>query len=168
MLKSKITNLQTLVIWVCQTTLNIFPHWISKPCIRKHKNHSKASSGAGRFAQNLRACKKSRYNVQNCKSGRHNRCHTFRRCNSQHKPTSTNIPYNGLKVKGKKNGKTRTPSPYWRNQMLCAINFCQDNALCGSTKMKPPFLPFDEPNLCNSYIFMDPEYSDRFCHRFLG
>jgi len=25
--------------------------------------------------------------------------------------------------------------------------------------MKPPFLPFDEPNLCNDYISMDPEYS---------
>ena len=67
-LKKKITSLQTSVIRVCQTTLHIFPHWISKPCIRKHKNHSKASSGAGRFAQNLCAYKKSQYNVWNCKS----------------------------------------------------------------------------------------------------
>ena len=33
-------------------------------------------------------------------------------------------------------------------------------------KMNPPFLSFDEPNLCNHYIFMDPEYSDRFCSFF--
>ena len=31
--------------------LNIYPHWISKPCIQKHKNHSKASNGTGKFAQ---------------------------------------------------------------------------------------------------------------------
>ena len=47
--------------------------------------------------------------------------------------------------------------------MLRAIKFCQDTSLRGSTRMKPPFLPFDEPNLCNAYIFMDPKYSDRFC-----
>ena len=39
LLKKKFTSLRTLVIKVCQTTLNIFPHWIYKPRIRKHKNH---------------------------------------------------------------------------------------------------------------------------------
>ena len=29
--------------------------------------------------------------------------------------------------------------------------------------MKPPFPPFDEPNLCTNYILKDPEYIDRFC-----
>ena len=77
------------------------------PCIRKHKNHSKASSGAGRFVQNIRAYKKSQHNVCNCKLVRHNQLHTFWRRNSQHKPTLTKISYNGLKVKGKKNGKTK-------------------------------------------------------------
>ena len=86
-LKKKVKSLRTSVIWVYQTTLNIFPHWISKPRIRKHKSHSKASSGARKVAQNLCACKKSQYNVRNCKSGRHNRRHTFRCCNSQYKPT---------------------------------------------------------------------------------
>ena len=51
--------------------------------------------------------------------------------------------------------------------MLCAINLCYDTSLHESTRMKPPFLPFDEPNLYNDYIFMDPEYSDCFCHCFL-
>ena len=76
-LKKKITSLRILVIQVCRTTLNIFPHWIYKPRIRKHKNHSKVNSGAGRFAQNLLACKKPHYNVCNCKSGRHNQGKTF-------------------------------------------------------------------------------------------
>ena len=29
--------------------------------------------------------------------------------------------------------------------------------------MIPTFLPFDEPNLFNDYIFMNPEYNDRLC-----
>ena len=97
--KKKITSLQTLVIWVCQLTLNIFPQWISKPHIQKHKNHSKASNGARRFAHTLR----SQYNVWNCRSGRHNQRHTFGRHNTQYKPSLTNIPYYGLKLlKGEK------------------------------------------------------------------
>ena len=101
--------------------MNIFPHRISKPCIRKHKNHSKTSSGAERFAQNPCACKKSQYDVRNCKSGRHNRRHTFKRCNSQYKPKSTNIPYYGFKVKGRKKENTKTPSPCQQNRMLHTI-----------------------------------------------
>ena len=158
-MKKKITGLRTSVIRVCWTILNIFPHWISKPCFQKHKNHSKASSSAGRFAQSLCACKKSRYNVQICKSGINNQCHTFRRHKSQYKPTSTNIPHYGLKVKGRKNRKTKPSSPCRRNWMLHAINHCQTTSLWESTRIKPLFPPFDEPNLCNDYIFIDSEYN---------
>ena len=55
--KKNITHLGTLIVWVCQSTLNVFPQWISKPWIRKPKNHRKSNRGAGRFAQNLRAYK---------------------------------------------------------------------------------------------------------------
>ena len=53
--------------------------------------------------------------------------------------------------------------------MFCVINLCQNAYLRGSTEMKPPFLPFDEPNQCNDYILRDSEYIDRFyinfpCH----
>ena len=34
--------------------------------------------------------------------------------------------------------------------------------------MEQPFLPFDEPNLWNDFIFMGLEYSDHFCHCFLN
>ena len=51
--------------------------------------------------------------------------------------------------------------------MLHAINLCQDTTLCGSTKMKQPFLPFNKPNLCNDYILRDSEYIDRSCINFL-
>ena len=124
--KKNMTHLGTLIVQVCRSTLNIFPQWISKPQIRKPKNHRKSSSGAGRFAQNLRTCKKSHYDIRNCKSGRHNRRHTFKRHRSRYKSISTNIPYNALMVKGKKRGNTKPPSPCRRNWMLRALNHRQD------------------------------------------
>ena len=51
--------------------------------------------------------------------------------------------------------------------MICAINRRQDASLYESTNMKPPFLPFDEPNLCNNFILMDLENIDRSCINFL-
>ena len=92
---------------VSQSALDVFPWWISKPQIQKRKFHSTTSKGAGRFAHILRACKKSQYNVHNYKSWRHNRRHTFRHYNMQYKPSLTNIPYYGLKLKEKKNRKTK-------------------------------------------------------------
>ena len=102
--------------------------WISKPCIRKHKNHSKTSNGAGRFAHILCACEKSQYNVCNCKPGRHNQCRIFRRHNTQPKPSLTNIPYYGLKAKERKNRKnrqTKTASSCQQILMIRALNLCQ-------------------------------------------
>ena len=146
--------------------MDIFLHWISKPCIRKHKNHSKTSSGVKRFVQNLRACKKSQYNVQNWKSWRHSRRHTFRCHKSRNKPESTNISHYGLKVKERKkerkNGKTKTPSHRQWNRMLHAIKHRQNTSVWNSIRIVPPFLPFDGLNLCNDYMFMDSEYNDRY------
>ena len=80
--------------------------------------------------------------------------------------TSIDISYSCLKVKGRNKGKTKIPSPCRCNQMICAINLCQDVTLCRPTKIKAPFVPFDEPNLCNDYILRDLEYIDRFCINF--
>ena len=71
------------------------------------KNHSTTSKDAGRFAHILRACKKSQYNVHNCKSRRHNQRHTFWHHNARYKPSLTNIPYYSLKVKERKDRKTK-------------------------------------------------------------
>ena len=145
-LKKKITSLQTSVIRISLTTLNIFSHWISKPCIRKYKNHSKASSSAGRFAQNLKACKKSQYNINNCKSERHNQHHTFKCRNSKYESASTTIPSYGLKVKGIKNRKTKPLFPRRQKRMLNAIKHREDISLQNYIRIEPPFLPFNEPN----------------------
>ena len=47
--------------------------------------------------------------------------------------------------------------------MIHAINHCQNTSFWESTKMEPPFLPFDAPNLCNDYIFMNLEYGNPLC-----
>ena len=173
MLKNKFTILGTSVNRVCDTALSIFPHWISKPYIRKHKNHSKANSGVGRLSRNLGECKNSWFIVRNCKSGQQNQRHTFRRRRLQHKMTLTNIPSTGLKVKSRKKGNTKIPSPRRRIWIMCAINLCQDASLHESTKMKPPLLFFDESTLFNDYILIDTEYIDCFyinfpCHYVLN
>ena len=118
--------------------MNVFPHWIIKPSIQKHKNHSKTSSGAGRFAQNLCVCKKTQYNVWNCNSGRHDQRHTFRRRNSRYRPKSTNIPYYGLKVKARKKENT-TPSPCQQYRMVHAIKHHHNTFLWNFTTILPPF-----------------------------
>ena len=71
-----------------------------------------------------------------------------------------------MKVKGRNKDKTKVPSPCRQNQILCAINLCQDTTCHKSTKMKPPVLPSDEPDLCNDCILKDPEYIDCFCINF--
>mmetsp|Transcript_24375 Transcript_24375/g.27269 ORF Transcript_24375/g.27269 Transcript_24375/m.27269 type:complete len:85 (-) Transcript_24375:324-578(-) len=50
--------------------------------------------------------------------------------------------------------------------MLHAIKHRHNTSLRNSTRMVPPFLPFYELNLCNDYIFFDPEYVDQL--RFLS
>ena len=47
--------------------------------------------------------------------------------------------------------------------MLHVIKHRQDISLKNSTRIEPPFLPFDEPNSCNDCIFMDQKYNDQLC-----
>ena len=101
----------------------------------------------------------SRYNIPNSKSGRHNQRHTFRCCNSQHKPISTNIPYNGLMVKGRKSGNTTAPSPCRQNWILYVLNLCQDIPFHGSTKLKS-LLRFDKLDIGNNHLLTDSGYDN--------
>ena len=161
--KKNITHLGTSIVRVCQSTLNIFSQWISKPRIRKPKYHRKSSSGAERFAQNLCACKKSQYDVQNCKSGRHNRRHTFKCHRSQYKPISTNISYNGLMVKGRKRGNiTKPSSPCRQDWMLHSLNHRQDITARENTKLKSSLLPFEELIMDNNDLSTQSEYDNCF------
>ena len=68
----------------------------------QYNKQQATSKSTGEFAHILCACKKSQYNVRNCKSGRHNRRHTFQHHNTRYKPSLTNIQYYDLKVKEKR------------------------------------------------------------------
>ena len=97
----KVTQLSTSIVQVFQSALTIIPEWISKPRIKKSFKQQKTSNGAGRFTVNLRKCKYSDYDVQNCKSGRHNRRHSFKRHSSLHRPCLPNNTYKTLTVEGR-------------------------------------------------------------------
>ena len=45
--------------------------------------------------------------------------------------------------------------------MLHAIKHRHNTSPWNSTRMLPPFLCFDEPNLCNDYIFMNSKYNNQ-------
>ena len=80
---------------------------------------------------------------------------------SRYERSLTSIQYYDFKIKGRKNGKTKHPSPRRQNRMLHAITHFQDISLQKFTRMEPPFLPFDKPNLYNDCIFMNPECDNR-------
>ena len=121
--KKKVTHLGSSIVQFFRSTLNVIPQWISKPRIKKSFKHWKASSGAGQFALSLRICKNSHYNVQNCKSGRHNQRHSSKQHRPLYKPVPSNITYEGLKVKGRK-GYT-FPLPCRQTRMLRTTIRCQ-------------------------------------------
>ena len=73
----------------------------------------------------------------------------------------TNIPYHGLRIKGRKNGETKLQYPCSQNQMLHTIEHRQNISFWKSTRMKPPFLPFDVPSSCNNCIFMNQKYNNQ-------
>ena len=70
--KTVVYVFETLSEVVTSTPIAIY-NWINKPRIRYTKKHCKTSNGSGKFSHNLRTSKKSCYNEQNCKSGRHGR-----------------------------------------------------------------------------------------------
>ena len=85
---------------------------------------------------------------------------------SWHKTITANMPNLGMEVKGRHKGEIKFPSPCRRNQMLCAIHRCQNANRQEHTKISQPFLPYDEPDLCNDYISKELGYNDRFCINF--
>ena len=157
--KKKVTHLGSSIVQVFQSTLNIIPQWISKPLrIEKSFKHRKASSGAGQFALSLLICKNSHYDVRNYKSGRHNRRHSFKQHRPQYKPIPSNITYDGLKVKGRK--EYTTPSPRRQIRMLHATICCQDDIIRRSTRFKSSLLHFNELDLNINHLSTNSEYND--------
>ena len=109
-----ITTVYSLVKHVCNIAWDILPDWEFAPRIHWVKKRHKSSHGAGKFSINLRASKNLSYNDCNCKSGQHNRQHSFTRripwkiCGDT---KSTKIPFNDFKVKTTGNDKVKFKFP---------------------------------------------------------
>ena len=76
------------------------------------------------------------------------------------------MPYLGLNVKTRNKGETKLLSPCRHNRMVYAVNCRQDASCQEPIDVKQPFLPYDDPDLCNDYIFKDLGCIDRFCINF--
>ena len=74
-----INAVQVLIQHVYDIASDILPVWEFTPRIHWVKKRSKSSHGAGKFSIKLRASKNPSYNNRNCKSGQHNRRHSFTR-----------------------------------------------------------------------------------------
>ena len=107
---------------------------------------------------NLRKCKYSHYNVQNCKSGRHNKHHSFKRHRLRHKPCPSNITYDRLTVKGRKG--YISPSPRRKTWMLRANICCQDDSIRQSTRFKPSLLHFTKFDMNNNHLSVNSTHND--------
>ena len=79
---------------------------------------------------------------------------------SQTKRATTNNSNQDLKIKGRKLGTFKSPSPRRLNRMLRAIN-CQENRQDMNDK-EDYSLSYDKPDLCNDYISMEQDKADRF------
>ena len=69
-------------------------------------------------------------------------------------------------IKRKESGNTKDPSPRRRNWMLRALNLCQDATLCGSTKMKPSLLHFDELVIGKNHLSTNSGSDNHSCINF--
>ena len=156
---------------VCDIALDILPEWKFTPRIHWVKKRSKSSHGAGKFSIKLRASKNLSYNNCNCKSGRHNRRHSF----TQRIPwkiradtKSQTVPCKDFKVKTSGNNKVKFkfPPPRRQARMDCALYRRQVATHLASLQANQHILPYDEPDLCNDYISRDADYNDCFTINF--
>ena len=116
-------RLHSSIDYVCEIVLPHLCDWKCTPTLCRDKNQDKTSHGAGKFSKKLRNSKNSCYNERNCKSGKHNRRHSFLR----YKPLKTRQDVNvtslpDLKVKTRSVGETKYPSPRRRDRMIQAIH----------------------------------------------
>ena len=90
---------------------NAISNWIYKPCIQYTRKEGETSNGSGKFSHNLCANKKSCYNKQNFKAGRHGHQHIFMKDKPQTKRTTANNLNSDLKIKGGNLGTFKSLPP---------------------------------------------------------
>ena len=163
--KKKVTHLCTSIVQVFWSTLNIIPEWVSNSQIKKSFKHRKASNVAGQFAINLRKCKYSDYNLRNCKSGRHNKRHSFKRHSLRHKPCPPKNTYDGLTVKGRK--EYTSHSSCEQTRLLRANISCREDIIRRPTRFKPSRLQSNKFDMNNKHVSVNSTHNDHSIHNFL-
>ena len=101
-------RLHSSIDHVCGIVLPHLCDWKCTPAVRRNKNRDKTSHGAGKFSKKLCNSKNSCYNERNCKSGKHNRRHSFLRykpLKTRQNANATSLP--DLKVKTRSVGRTK-------------------------------------------------------------
>ena len=76
------------------------------------------------------------------------------------------MPNIGLEFKARNKGETKLSSPCRQNQIIRSIS-CQNASHQECINVKQPFLLYGEPDLCNDYMFKDPDNIDLFVLSFL-
>ena len=135
-------------------SLSGYPNLESRNLLKKRK----ASNGAGKFAVNLCKCKYSDYDVQNCKSGRHNRRHSFKRHSPRHRPCLSNNTYKTLTVEGR--NRYTLNSHHGQTQLVRADLSYQDDIIRRSTRFKPPLLHSNEFDMNYNHLSVDLTHTD--------
>ena len=128
-----------------------------------NKQH-KTNHGSGKYSSKLLASKNSGYNKRNCKYRRHAQRNTFIKYKRQTKSPVTNKLYPDQKIKSRKSGTSKPPPPQRRDQMLRAIS-CRENCKINIDNDQY-ILWYNKPNLCNDYISMEQESTDRYSINF--
>ena len=163
-LKKKVTSLRTLVIRVCQTTLHIFLIGSLKLVFENTRITVKRAV-AQEDLHKISVHAKSHnimYQIVNLEDITNaTPLDVATQDTDPHLPTFQILVWR-LK-QGRKKGNAETPSPCWQYLMLHATKHCHNTSLQNSTRMLPSFLPLDEQNLCNDYIFMNLEYNNQLC-----
>ena len=122
---------------------------------------------SGKFLKNLRSSKESCYNERNCKSGKHNRQHSFLRrkpLKIRQDTNTTSLP--DLKVKTRSVRWTKYPSSRRQDRIIRAVHRRQVAKQLSLSDLCQHILPYDEPDLYNDFITKEVDYKDRFIINF--
>ena len=102
----------------------------------------------------LHKCNYSYYNVRNCKSGRHNRRHSFKRHNIRLRPCPSNNTCVGLTV------KYTTNSPHRQTRIVRANLSYQDDIIRQSTRFKSSLLHSDKFDMNNNHLSVNSTHTE--------
>ena len=107
---------------------------------------------------NLCKSKYSDYDVRNCKSGQHNKRHSFKQHSPQHRTCPSNDTYKTLTVKGR--NRYTLNYPHRQTQMVRADLSYYDDITRRSTRFKTPLLHSNKFDMNYKYFSVNSTNTD--------